>query len=330
MKVGLYVASQWQPGTDLGPQIGNLVEQVRLARDSGFESLWTAHHLLVAPMQMFQALPLLARLAAEAEGMTVGPAIYLLPMANPVALAEDVATLDWITGGRFVLAVGMGYRPEEFEAVRARPTERVGRMVEGIELIRRLWREERVTHKSRYWQVTDAGLSLKPKQAGGPPIWIGGSAAPAIRRAARLGDGWIASFSATVSDLAETISLCREERQATGAPPFAEWPLCREVYVGADNRTALAEARPALLYKYQAYASWGNERVSTEAFERDFDRFCQDRFIIGDESRVLDEIQRYRDIGFDHFIMRAQWPGLDQQTTLKSIERLGRVISRLR
>ena len=122
MKIGLYVASQWPPGTDLGPQIGNLADQVRLARRSGFDSLWTAHHLLVAPMQMFQAMPLLARLAAEAEGMIVGPAIFLLPMANPVALAEEVATLDWITGGRFVLAVGMGYRAQEFEAVHAKPT----------------------------------------------------------------------------------------------------------------------------------------------------------------------------------------------------------------
>jgi len=330
MKVGLYVASQWQAGTDLGPQIGNLVEQVRLARGCGFHSLWTAHHLLVAPMQMFQAMPLLARLAAEAEGMTVGPAIFLLPMANPVVLAEEVATLDWITGGRFVLAVGMGYRPEEFEAVGAKQSERVGRMVEGIELVRRLWREDRVTHRGRYWQVTDAGPSLKPKQPGGPPIWIGGSALPAVRRAARLGDAWIASFSAPIAELAETIALCREERQASGAPAFAEWPVCREVYVGADDRTALAEARPALLYKYKAYASWGNERVSAEAFERNFDAFCKGRFIIGDESRVLDEIHRYRDVGFDHMILRTQWPGLGQEPTLKSIERLGNVIARLR
>ncbi len=333
MKFGIYVASQWPPGTDLGPQVGNLLEQVRVARANGFDSLWAAQHFLTAPMQMFQTGPLLARLTAEAEGMEVGPAILLLSMLNPVVVAEEAATLDWLCGGRYVLAVGMGYRREEFESLGVPFRQRLGRFTEAIDLIRRLWTEDRVSFEGKYWRLRDVGLSLKPQRPGGPPIWVGGGVPAAIERAAQIGDAWITSFSPTLTDLAEQMRIYRAARQAAGLPEPATYPVCRECYVGADDGSALAEVRGPLLYKYEAYASWGNERVgaSRDAFAREFDTFCRDRFLIGDAARVKDELARYRDtLGVNHFILRMQWPGLDQGTVLKSIERMGRVIADLR
>lgn len=333
MKFGIYVASQWPPGVDLGPQLGNLLEQVRVARANGFESLWTAQHFLTAPMQMFQTAPLLARLMAEAEGMEVGPAILLLPMLNPVLVAEEAATLDWFCGGRYVLAVGMGYRREEFESFGIPFRQRLGRFTEAIDLIRRLWTEDRVTFEGNYYRLRDVGLSLKPKRPGGPPIWVGGSAPAAVERAARIGDAWIASFSPTLAELTAQMRTYGAAREAAGLPEPQARPLCRECHVGADDRTALSEVRGPLLYKYEAYASWGNERVgaSRDAFAQAFDGFCRDRFLIGDAARVKDEILRYREaLGVDHLILRLQWPGLDQRTVLDSIERLGRIIAELR
>ena len=86
MKLGLYMATQWRQGADLGPELANLIEQVRVARSSGLASLMVGQHFLSAPLQMFQAMPLLARLAAEAQGMQVGPGLLLLPLLNPVIM----------------------------------------------------------------------------------------------------------------------------------------------------------------------------------------------------------------------------------------------------
>ena len=99
MKLGLYMATQWRQGADLGPELANLIEQVRVARASGLESLMVGQHFVSTPLQMFQAMPLLARLAAEAQGMRLGPGLLLLPLLNPVIVAEECATLDWLAGG---------------------------------------------------------------------------------------------------------------------------------------------------------------------------------------------------------------------------------------
>jgi alkanesulfonate monooxygenase SsuD/methylene tetrahydromethanopterin reductase-like flavin-dependent oxidoreductase (luciferase family) len=330
MKVGLYIATQWPEGTDLGPQLGHLLEQVRHAREHGFKSLWAAHHYVVGPtMQMFQPSPLLARLAAAADGMDVGPAILLLSMMNPVLVAEEAATLDWLTGGRYVLAVGIGYRPEEFAVKGVSIKQRAGRLVESIDLMRRLWREDRVSHKGRYFQLDNVGLSLKPVRPEGIPIWIGGSAEAAVRRAGEIGDGWLMSFSPTATDLFRLMGYYKEGLARSVRPPVQEIPLCRECYVGENNKTALDEVRGPLLYKYQAYASWGNYGVGPHAgnLAQDFESFVKDRFIIGDEAHVRAEIQRYRDkLRVNHLILRMQWPGMAQAPVLKSIERMGRII----
>ena len=117
MKLGLYMATQWRQGADLGPELANLIEQVRAARASGLASLMVGQHFVSSPLQMFQAMPLLARLAAEAEGMQLGPGLLLLPLLNPVIVAEETATLDWLCGGRAIIGLGLGYRPEEFDSI---------------------------------------------------------------------------------------------------------------------------------------------------------------------------------------------------------------------
>ena len=333
MKVGLFVATQFTEGTDLEPQLDNLLAQVRAARENCFESVIVAQHFLTAPMQMFQTVPTLARLAAEARGMTMGPGIMLLPMLNPVVVAEEAATLDWITGGNYVLAVGMGYRQDEFDSLGVPFKQRVGRFTEYIEVIRKLWTEDRVTYDGKYVQLKDVGISVKPKRPGGVPIWVGGAAEPAIQRAARIGDTWFSSMTPPIETLVPQVEVYNQALREFGRSEPVERPLGRECYVGASNATALDECRGPLLYKYQAYASWGNTKIKNEEarFERDFDEFVKDRFIVGDEAAVRDEIVRYRELlGFDHFIMRMQWPGLAQEMVLASIERLGRVVASIR
>lgn len=329
MKVGLYLATQWVPGTDLGPQLGNLLAQVRLARQAGFKSLWVAHHYVVGPdMQMFQPTQLLARLMAEADGMMVGPAILLLSMMNPVVVAEESATLDWLCDGNYVLPVGIGYRPEEFAVMDVPMPERAGRFVESIKLMRRLWTEEKVEHRGKYFTVPNVGLSLKPKRPGGPPIWIGASVDAAIKRAATLGDAWLASFTVPFDTLRTQYAMYDATRAEAGLGAPDDKVLCREIYVGADDRTALDECRAALTFKYKAYASWRNPDMDAEQADRDFDagfeKMARSMFIVGDAARVKDELARYREtLGITHFVARMQWPGLAQDKVMASIERFG-------
>ena len=332
MKVGLYLATQFTPQTPLGPRLDDLIEQVRVARASGFTSLWGAQHFVTAPMQMFQIMPLLARLSGEAKGMQVGTNILVFPLLNPVLVAEEAATLDWFTDGNFVLGVGIGYRPEEFPAMGGRLNERVGRLEEGLGIVRRFWREDRVTHKGKYHAFDNVGLSLKPKRPGGPPIWIAAVVEPAIKRAAVLGDEWLITFYPTITAVGEQLALYRATRAAAGLPPAVDYPLCRECYVGASNATAAAECGAQIQYKYGAYAAWGQDKIlgQEDRFDQPFEQFRRDRFIIGDEQAVADDLARYRDqLGVNHFIMRMQWPGLDQALVLKSIERLGRIVAKL-
>ena len=317
MKVGLFLNTQFQPGQDVAAHLPDLVAQTCAARDAGFKSLWFPHHYLTGPLQMLQIVPMMAYLAQHAEGMQIGPNILILPLLNPVHVAEESATLDVLTGGNYVLGVGLGYREAEFTAFNMTLRERAPRFEESIALIRRLWTGEKVTHKGRFYQVNDHAIGLKPMRDGGPPIWIAGTADAAIQRAARIGDAWMIVPSTTLSAL---IPQMRVYRETLGNRVPDCFPMVRECYVGANHKTAMDECRSALQYKYDAYASWGLEGRQKTAFED----LVRDRFIIGDSVFVKEEVARYREaLGVDHFMMRCHWPGLEFAKALASIRRLG-------
>jgi alkanesulfonate monooxygenase SsuD/methylene tetrahydromethanopterin reductase-like flavin-dependent oxidoreductase (luciferase family) len=191
MKVGLFINTQFPEGFNLKERVPEMVEQVRAARDAGFASLWFPHHWLTHPMQMLQITPVMGYVAAHAQGMTIGPNILILPPLNPVDVAEEAATLDVLTGGNYILGVGLGYRQPEFDAFGISLSERAPRFNESIRLMRRLWTEERVSHKGRFYTVNDAGISVKPVRPAGPPLYIAGQAEVSVRRAARIGEAWL-------------------------------------------------------------------------------------------------------------------------------------------
>jgi len=323
MKVGLFINTQFPEGFDVAAHVPAIVEQVRAARDAGFSSLWFPHHWLTHPMQMLQLTPVMGYIAAHAEGMTIGPNIQILPPLNPMHIAEEAATLDVLTGGRYILGVGLGYRKPEFEAFGVPLSERAPRFNEAIGLMRRLWTEDRVTHQGRFYTVNDAGLSVKPVRRGGPPIYIAAQAETPVKRAARIGDAWLIVNIRGIADLVPLMQTYRAALKEYGRTP-GEYPITVECYVGERNATAHEECREPLQFKYSAYAAWGMAHSTDTSFED----FARDRFIIGDKEAVKDEIARYREtLGVDHFIMRCQWPGLPQERTLASIKRLGEIFA---
>jgi alkanesulfonate monooxygenase SsuD/methylene tetrahydromethanopterin reductase-like flavin-dependent oxidoreductase (luciferase family) len=325
MKFGLIVAKQHPPGVSMVERFREHIDQVRAARDAGFDLIVMGQHYLSTPFQELQTLPSLARLAAEAGTMRVGATVLLLPLLNPIDVAEQVATMDVICEGRFVFGVGLGYRDEEYEAFGVRREERVGRLVEGLQVINRLWSEEEVTHHGRFFHCTKARMVLKPVQQPRPPLWFAANNNAAVERSAHLADAWVINPHAKLSILEHQMALYRKTLHEAGKPFPAELPMIKELYVAPDRNTALQECRPFLEAKYQAYASWGQDKAlpQEDSFDLAFEELIQDRFIIGDPDDCIRELRRYVDaLGVNCFIFRIQWPGMEQAKVLRTIKLL--------
>ena len=334
MKFGLGLAVQHRPDDDQAARFREHLEQVRLARAVGFSTVWASQHFLSQPFTYFQPIPTLGRIAAEAEGLTLGTGIILLPLFQPLDIAEQLATLDVITGGRMILGVGLGYRDDENAAFGIDPKTRVGRLTEGVEVIERLWMGEPVTYEGRYFQLRDVRISLRPVQRPRPRIWLAANTDAGVRRAAGLGDAWLMNPHSTLASIERQLMLFHETRRALGKPRATDIPLIKECVVAEDATTALTEARPFLEAKYRAYQQWQQDKAlpDGETFDLSFEDLARDRFIVGDPARAVDEIQRYQErLGITELSFRVQWPGMPQATVLRTIKLLGeKVLPKLR
>ena len=146
----------------------------------------------------------------------------------------------------------------------------------------------------------------------------------------RLADAWIAAPTATRERVGELLAVFHAERTAAGLAPVPDCPIIRECFVGANAGQARAVSRGPLLYKYEAYASWGQTDTGSASLAERFDEFSAERFLVGDAAAVRDELTRYREeLGTDHLLLRVQWPGLALPDALGNIERIGRVVAGL-
>jgi alkanesulfonate monooxygenase SsuD/methylene tetrahydromethanopterin reductase-like flavin-dependent oxidoreductase (luciferase family) len=231
-----------------------------------------------------------------------------------------------ISGGRVIFGVGLGYRDEENFALGQDPRQRVGRFVEALEVIERLWSGEPIRHEGRHFQVRDVRVSMTPLQRPRPPIWIAANSDAGVKRAARLGDAWLMNPHTTLATLERQLTLFDETRASAGRPPAGEIPLIKEGYLADDGATARAEARAVLAPKYRAYQAWQQDKAlpAGETFALDFDELARDRSVLGDPAQAREEVARYAErLGVTTMIFRLQWPGMDQARVLRSIRLLG-------
>jgi alkanesulfonate monooxygenase SsuD/methylene tetrahydromethanopterin reductase-like flavin-dependent oxidoreductase (luciferase family) len=327
MRLGLLLSGQHPPGDSAAAAVRQHLEQVELARELGFSSVWTSQHFLSHPFMYFQSVPLLARVAAAAEGMTVGTAVLLLTLLNPVEVAENAATLDAIAAGRFVLGVGIGYRAVENAAFDVGP-RRAGLFERKLEVVRRLLSGESVTAEGDGFQLADARLTLVPDRV--PPIWLGADSDAAVRRAARLGDAWFVPPHTRLDELERQMGLYRAARAEHGLAAAASTPVIKEVCVAASDEEALEVARPYLKDKYEAYVDWGQSDVLPpgDTLRREFAELTAGgRFVLGSPETcaaiLADHVDR---LGVDHFVCRLQWPGMLQPQVLNSMRLLAREV----
>src|SRR5947207_13487187 len=313
MRLGLGLSVQHPPEDPQATRFAEHLAQGRAARAAGFSHVWASQHYLSAPYTYFQPLPTLGRVAAESGDMALGTGVLLLPLHSPVDVAEQVATLDVITGGRFIFGVGLGYRDVENAALGVDPRARVGRLEEGLEVVERLWGGEPVSYQGKHFHLRDVRISLRPLQQPRPPIWLAANADVGVRRAARLGDAWLLNPHATLPTLERQQGLFRSTRRELGRPAATGTPLIKECYVAPDSSAAFAEAAAFLDAKYRAYRRWEQDKAlpAGESFAGSFEELARDRFVLGDPVRVAEEIARYRErLGGTTLIFRIRWPGM--------------------
>jgi probable F420-dependent oxidoreductase len=183
-------AEAWRPAID------DLVAMVQQVDRLGFDSFWCGDHIAFA-IPFLDPITQIAQAAVISRRLTFGTGVLLLPLRHPAPVAKQIGTLDHLTEGRLIFGVGIGGEfPKEYEACGVPINERGPRLSEGIEVIRKLWTGETVSHEGRFYRFKDVRMTPAPRQPGGPPIWCGGRQEAALRRAARLADGW---FSYAVS-----------------------------------------------------------------------------------------------------------------------------------
>jgi alkanesulfonate monooxygenase SsuD/methylene tetrahydromethanopterin reductase-like flavin-dependent oxidoreductase (luciferase family) len=233
---------------------GEIFEQIEWAEQHGFDNVWISEHHLVEDGYAPSTLPIAAAIAARTKTIRIGTAILILPLHNPIRVAEDAATVDIISGGRFELGVAVGYKIEEYESFGIPKKQRGGRTTEGLEIIRRLLDGETVNYRGKYYEVTGAKLAPLSVQQPRLPLWAGGFTPAIVQRAARHADGFLAVggpskelFDGYVAALQALGKPTTDLRLAGGY----FWLIPAE-----DPEKSWREAAPHVLYQLNLYAEW--------------------------------------------------------------------------
>ena len=335
MKIGVQLNPQVsidKPGASLMP---TLIEQVRVADQSGFHGFSMGEHYNIPGLQRLHQVPALARLCAEAKNCEVGTAVMLLGLRHPVTVATELASLDVINNGKSFAAFGLGYRDEELNAFDLNKAQRFSRFVEGVEIIKRLWTEDHVTFEGKEFQIRDVTVDPKPLQKPRPPIWIAANSDAAVERAARIGDGWIIGPHSAIEELERQVDLFRKCWSGTGKSQKPDMPIIRETFVAKSRPEAVEKARPCLEQLYRSiYIKWKQNEAMSDPNELNwaFDRLAKNRFILGSPEECIDQIKEYEGrLGTNYMLVRFDWtPGLPQEEILTSMRLFGeKVIQKL-
>jgi probable F420-dependent oxidoreductase len=213
---------------------------LRRAEELGFESGWTQEQVLGSSSQL-SALEIMTYAAACTERLRLGCAVFVTTLHSPAHLAKSLATLDQLSGGRLDVGVGSGGR-KAFGAFRVDPQRYIAQYTEGLALMKALWTEDAVTFEGDFWQVEDARMQPKPLQKPHPPIWMGGGADAALRRAVRLGTGFFGAGSAPTAAFAEQVRTVRQ-LLADRDRDAATFPIAKRIYTLIDDDADRARTR---------------------------------------------------------------------------------------
>jgi probable F420-dependent oxidoreductase len=275
------------------PKIDELVDLVTLVDRSGYDSLWVGDHISFA-VPILDPLIQLAQAAVVSRRLTLGTSVYLLPLRHPAPVAKQVATLDHMTEGRLIFGVGVGGEfPKEYEVCGVPHNERGARLSEGIQLLRRFWSGERVSHAGRYYgPFTDVPMQPPPRQSGGPPIWCGGRSDGALRRTGRLADGWL-SYVVTPEMYRAGLEKIDAAAHEAGRS-VARFGTAHLLFTRIDD-------------SYEKALDAATETLSVR-YAMDFRKAAQRYCALGTPQQVADRIREFHAAGVRHVILDLLGP----------------------
>src|SRR6202045_2998710 len=243
--------SQWRQPYDR--LYGETLDQISWGEDHGFDDVWLSEHHFIDDGYLPSILPIAAAIGARTKRIRIASGVLLMPFHNPVRLAEDIAVVDVISGGRFELGVGVGFKHEEFEGFGVAFKERGARTNQSLEIIRRLLGGETVTFKSEFFDFKNVQVTPEPIQKPHPPIWLGGFTPAALRRAARYGDGFTVP-GATRDVYDQYVAELKKQNRPTENIRFASAFWC--LIVSNDPEKTFAKAADHIIYQANDYSKW--------------------------------------------------------------------------
>ena len=283
----------------------------------GFDEAWLTEHHFIDDGYSPSLLPIGTAIAARTERLRIGTFLLLLPLHNPVRVAEDTATLDIISAGRFDLGVGLGYRPAEFDDQGIPARERAGRMQESINIVRRLLSGETVTLDGKYNKLRDIRIAPPALQRPHPPIWVGGTAPKAIERAAAMGLHFLSGGPGSAS-------IYDDALRANGHDPHNfNVAATLPTYVAPTRDQAWEIAAKSLRYMAAGYLQWTSEAKGAPSSEQQplpsvddivrrqsMDFFGED-MLVGTPHDVIEKIEAYRSRSrLTHLVSGMALPGM--------------------
>jgi len=279
-----------------------LRQLVEVGDKHGYDSIWLSDRI-VSDKFSLEPMIALSMVAAYSQRMKFGTSVLAMPLRNPVVLAKQIATLDFLSQGRFFPAVGLGQEePEEYEACGVTKEGRVTRTEEGIRLMRRLWEEDSVTHEGEYYTCHNVSITPKPFFKPSPPVWIGGRSPAAARRVGRVGDGWLVS-SATTQEVTEGREIIFDTAK--------------------ENNREIEDDHVGVLIGY--YISSNVEETVAKTYKyvtrHRPDAYFTEYSALGPSEAISETIQRYVEAGASKFVMR---PLCQAEETMEQLDLLGK------
>ncbi|MFB6072064.1 MAG: LLM class flavin-dependent oxidoreductase [Halobacterium sp.] len=291
--------------------------------DAGLDSAWVSEHHFASDDYLSGVLPALGALAAETEDVELGPCIALAPLHDPVRLAEDAATVDLLSDGRLTMGLAIGSNPREFEQFGVPTEERTDRLEDAVAVLRAAWSAGPLDYDAEFHPV-DPDVTVTPTPDGDVPVVLGGAAKPAVRRAARLGDGWVAPSKLSVDGVRKRVDDVRAVRDAEGVDGDFRTYVLRHGFVADAEDEAWDAMRDGYFYLQRRYAEiFSGEPV--DELDADRKRELRDQAVYGTPGEVREELAAYEDaVGDDcHVILRTYYPGMDTDAMVECVQRLG-------
>jgi alkanesulfonate monooxygenase SsuD/methylene tetrahydromethanopterin reductase-like flavin-dependent oxidoreductase (luciferase family) len=314
--------------TEGGTYFDEALEEAVYGEELGFDSVWLEEHHSIRNHYWPSPLMALAGIATRTTRVSLGTDIVVLPFYHPVRVAEDMAMLDLISGGRAIFGAAIGYRPPEFELYDIQLEDRGARYVEMLKIIRALWTQEQVDYKGRFFNIKGC---IEPRPAHPIPIWLGGWGELSLKRAATLGDAWVPGPTANLEKLLSAQKQYHAFLSEAGKrPEDTSSPLTREVVIAEARERAweLAERYVMVNYRDEYGGGWKHPLIgSQDQTPVALESLSNDRFIVGNPDDCILQIRRFVEtFGVDHLICRLYFAGMPHDHIMSELRLLAKEV----